>query len=63
VLTCTREDEADREGQRIDADFLDANLRDREGYCYVCGPDGFVKAINDALLGLGVREDRLVHEH
>jgi hypothetical protein len=33
VLTFTREDEADREGQRIDADFLDANLRDREGYC------------------------------
>jgi ferredoxin-NADP reductase len=63
VLTFTREDEPEREGRRIDADFLDANIRDRDGHFYVCGPDGFVEAINSALRDLGVHRDKLVYEH
>jgi len=63
VLTFTRENEPAREGRRMDAGFLDANIRDPDGYFYVCGPDGFVEAVNSALLTLGVHPDKLVYEH
>jgi cytochrome-b5 reductase len=62
VLAFTREDEQGREGRRIDAGFLEAHIRDRDAYCYVCGPDGFVTAINDALVNLGIPEEKLVYE-
>ncbi|WP_295882843.1 FAD-binding oxidoreductase [uncultured Thiohalocapsa sp.] len=62
VLTFTREDDAGRQGRRIDTAFLDANIADREGHCYVCGPDPFVQSINDGLLSLGIDPDQLVYE-
>lgn len=61
-LTFTREHESGQQGRRMDAGFLGANIADREGYCYVCGPDGFVEAMNDALLTLGVHAEKLVYE-
>jgi cytochrome-b5 reductase len=63
VLTFTREHETGQQGRRIDAAFLDANIVDRDGYFYVCGPDAFVEAMNDALLTLGIHPDKLVYEH
>jgi ferredoxin-NADP reductase len=61
-LTFTRKHETGHQGRRLDAGFLDANITDRDGHYYVCGPDGFVEAINDALLTLGVHPDKLVFE-
>ncbi|MBK1629904.1 flavodoxin reductase [Thiohalocapsa halophila] len=63
VLTFTREREPGREGKRIDQSFLDANIGNRDGYFYVCGPDAFVSAINEALTTLGIRAEQLVYEH
>jgi cytochrome-b5 reductase len=62
VLTFSREDQPERKGRRMDAEFLDTHLGERDGYCYVCGPDGFVEAMNEALLDLGVPEQKLVYE-
>lgn len=62
VLTFTREHQPEEQGRRIDADFLEAHLGDRDGYCYVCGPDAFVTDVKEALSSLGVPSDRLVYE-
>jgi ferredoxin-NADP reductase len=62
VLAFTREADSEHKGRRIDADFLNANVGHRDGHCYICGPDGFVKAMIDALLGLGIPEEKLVYE-
>lgn len=63
VLTFTREHEPGPHGRRIDATFLDANIGNRDGYFYVCGPDAFVSDINEALLTLGIHPQQLVYEH
>ena len=63
VLTFTREHAPGQQGRRIDAEFLDANVAYRDGYCYVCGPDGFVEAMKDALRAIGVPPDKFVYEH
>ena len=47
---------------RIDAAFLGAHIDDPDQMFYVCGPDGFVRSINDELRNLGVQPDRLVYE-
>lgn len=62
VLTFTREHEPGHQGQRIDLDFLKANLSTFDGMFYVCGPDAFVESINDQLQSLGVRPEQLVYE-
>jgi cytochrome-b5 reductase len=62
VLNFSREDQPERRGGRMDIDYLQANLGDRDGHCYVCGPEGFVEAMNAALLRLGIPEERLVYE-
>jgi ferredoxin-NADP reductase len=62
VLTFTREHQPDEQGRRIDADFLETHLGDRDGHCYVCGPDAFVTDVKEALSSLGVPSDRLVYE-
>ena len=62
VLTFTHEHAPGQQGRRIDAEFLDAKVADRDGYCYVCGPDGFVEAMNDALRAIGVPAEKLVYE-
>jgi cytochrome-b5 reductase len=62
VLAFTREHGTAHQPRRIDAAFLDANITDRDGYFYVCGPDDFVADVKEALLTLGVPADRLVYE-
>ncbi|WP_245232654.1 hypothetical protein [Thiorhodococcus minor] len=62
VLTYTHEHDPSHEGRHTDATFLAAHIDDPEQLFYVCGPAGFVEAINAHLLSLGVHPDRLVYE-
>lgn len=48
--------------RRIDRNFLTGHIRDFGGHFYVCGPDDFVKDINQLLLDLGATSDSLVFE-
>jgi ferredoxin-NADP reductase len=48
--------------RRIDRDFLIENISDFGVNFYVCGPDTFVKNINDLLLDLGADAEALVFE-
>lgn len=62
VFTYTREPGPDGRTRRIDADFLRGQIAQLDQYFYVCGPDAFVSAVNEALIGLGVARERLVYE-
>jgi ferredoxin-NADP reductase len=48
--------------RRIDRNFLIENVPDFGVNFYVCGPDAFVKSINDLLLDLGANVEALVFE-
>ncbi|MFZ1686348.1 MAG: FAD-binding oxidoreductase [Flavobacteriales bacterium] len=48
--------------RRIDRDTLVTLVEDFDQHFYVCGPDEFVKEINDMLLSLGAKSDSLVFE-
>jgi cytochrome-b5 reductase len=62
VFTFTREHEPGQQGRHIDAAFLNAHLGEPSQKFYVCGPDGFVRSVNDHLLSLGVHPQQLVYE-
>lgn len=47
---------------RVDREYLAAHIRDFTGNFYICGPDGFVGGIRDALKILGAAEDRIITE-
>lgn len=48
---------------RITAETLRARLPIGDYEAYLCGPHGFMQAMFDLLLELGVREERIRHEH
>ncbi len=62
LFTFTRGHSSCNEGRRIDAGYLRGPIDDLDHHFYVCGPRGFVAAVSDALLALGVDADRLVYE-
>jgi cytochrome-b5 reductase len=62
VLTFTREHEPGHQGRRIDVTFLKSHVGNFDGKFYVCGPDAFVKSINEQLQDLGVKPEQLVYE-
>jgi cytochrome-b5 reductase len=62
-FTYTREHQRDQDGHHINTAFLKAHIHDYDQYFYICGPDGFVKAINNDLVTLGVHPGWLVYEH
>ena len=55
-------DTAHERGQ-IDKDMLQDLLRDLDQTFYICGPQGFVDAMRDALTELSVPKDRMVIEN
>ena len=56
-----QEDTAHRKGQIDEAMLRDIGVQtDRP--CYVCGPQGFVDDIRDALKAIGVPEDKIITE-
>ncbi len=63
IFTFTREHEPSHLGRRIDTAFLREHIVNPDQWFYVCGPDAFVKAVNKALVTLGVHPDRQVYEH
>jgi ferredoxin-NADP reductase len=62
ILTCTSEKAPGYENRRIDKDFLKEKINDFDQHIYVCGPPGFMKAINQALEELGADPQNLVFE-
>lgn len=63
IKTYTREHVIGFLSKRIDRDFLVENISDFGQHFYVCGPDAFVKDVNNLLLGLGAKADTLIFEH
>jgi len=62
VFTFTREHELGQQGRHVDVALLNSYVRGRDQKFYVCGPDGFVRAVNNHLLSLGVHPEQLVYE-
>ncbi|MGI3170321.1 FAD-binding oxidoreductase [Pseudooceanicola sp. C21-150M6] len=65
TVFCVTEDGSPGKGivpRRIDQQFLADHIEPETGTYYVCGPDAMIDDIQDALLTLGVAEDRIVRE-
>jgi len=63
ILTCTDTAPSGYERRRIDRDYLAEKVDDFNQHFYVCGPPGFMKAVNGALEQLGATPSSLVFEH
>lgn len=62
ILTCTDEQQPGYENVRIDQNFLKQKITDFKQYFYVCGPPGFMTAVQNALQALGADPQSLVFE-
>ena len=62
VLSCTRSDGPGCARKRVDKGYLAEQIQDFDQHFYVCGPPGFVEAVNDALQSLGANPEGLVFE-
>jgi cytochrome-b5 reductase len=62
ILTCTESDAPGYAQQRIDKAFLAEHVDDFDQHFYVCGPPGFMDAVNGALEDLGADPQSLVFE-
>jgi ferredoxin-NADP reductase len=62
TLTCTRSSSPDCASGHIDQNYLTNRIQDFSQHFYVCGPPGFVEAVNGALQSLGANSEALVYE-
>ena len=62
VYVLSDENKGGFEHGRIDKPMLERLVGNTEQHFYVCGPDGMVESINDALKQLGADPDGLVFE-
>ena len=62
VLTCTQAESPGCAMRKVDKKFLTEHITDFNQHFYVCGPPGFMEAVNGALQELGVEPDALVFE-
>lgn len=62
ISVITRENNIGFISKHIDRNFLITAVADFDQYFYVCGPDDFVKEINNSLISLGAKSDLLVFE-
>lgn len=63
ILTCTGGKAAGYEHRRINKDFLSEKIGDFNQPFYVCGPPGFMEAVDGALKSLGADPQSLIFEH
>jgi cytochrome-b5 reductase len=63
ILTCTDEEASGYEHRRIDKAFLAEKIDDFNQPFYVCGPPGFMEAVNGALEELGADPQSLIFEN
>ena len=61
-FTVTDQDSADVHTRKIDKALLKERIEPGKGKCYICGPDGMVEDIADALKEIGVAEDDIIIE-
>ena len=61
-FTVTDEKKADVHTRKIDKALLEERIEPGKGKCYICGPDGMVEDIADALKNIGVAEDDIIIE-
>lgn len=61
-FTCTQESAPGYADRRIDKALLQERISDFGQNFYVCGPPGFVEAVNQALTELGAAPDAVVFE-
>ncbi len=62
ILTCTETEAPGYEHRRLDKAFLAERIDDFDQQFYVCGPPGFMAAVNGALEDLGAAPQSLVFE-
>jgi len=62
ILTCTDEKATGYEHRRIDKAFLAEHIDDFGQPLYICGPPGFMDAVNDGLEDLGADPESLIFE-
>lgn len=62
ILICTEADAPGYLHRRIDRAFLEETLRDFDRHFYVCGPPGFMAAVDSAVTELGASAESLVFE-
>jgi cytochrome-b5 reductase len=62
LLLCTESAAPGCIRRRIDRDFLAERIQDFDRHFYVCGPPGFMDAVNTALESLGASPQNLVFE-
>jgi len=62
IFTVTDDKDADVHKERVDKAFLKKNLTRFDQTFYICGPEGFVNDVRDALKGLGADADKIVTE-
>ena len=62
LLLCTGAEGSSYEHRRVDEAFLEEKIRDFDQRFYVCGPPGFMEAVNGALARLGAHAESLVFE-
>ena len=63
ILTCTADKTPGYEHRRIDKAFLAEKIDDFNQPFYVCGPPGFMEAVNGALENLGADPQSLIFEN
>lgn len=62
LLTCTAEEFPGYAHRRLDKQYLAEQISDFDQPFYVCGPPGFMDAVNGALQELGAKPQQLVFE-
>jgi len=62
IFTVTDQSGADVEEEKVDKAFLSAHLSRFDQTFYLCGPEGFVNDVRDALTDLGADADKIITE-
>lgn len=62
IFTVTNDSGPDVAEGRVDKEFLQKHLDDFDQTFYICGPEGFVNDVRDALKDLGADADKIITE-